>query len=442
MYRWAGLAVSVLAGCREPAPKSKDQVAIDRVAAIEPGLAKVRGLAFERPVPVAHRTASDFRSYVRKNVEKADPHLQDTSAALVALGLLPPSSNVGKAVEDAWATQAAAYYDPDAKQFFLVMTPQDKNTLDILVAHELTHALQDQHFDLSRYMRGSERNADAAIARKFVVEGDGMLSAVVYLISEKTHVTQLSPDQIRALRGSFEKFASADTHTMAEMLKQQAASASMDPEIKKSLDAMDSIPPVILVPLVQSYMKGAILALDAYESGGWPAVDALFRDPPESTEQVLHPQTRLLETRDRPRSVTLPAFDGYQSIASDVLGELQWSVYFGMWKHDGDGHEEVNWGGDRYTVLRRKDGKLVAVIATTWDAEYDAQVFFNAYVSTLKTRHGGKLEAGDDQALLTYGNDSSLVVFKGKNDYIVDGGDDAELITRLIDGATFGAPWG
>jgi hypothetical protein len=102
----------------------------------------------------------------------------------------------------------------------------------------------------------------------------------------------------------------------------------------------------------------------------------------------------------------------------------------------------VNWGGDRYTVLRRKDGKLVAVIATTWDAEYDARVFFNAYVSTLKTRHDGTLEAGDDQALLTYGTDSSWVVRKGTNVYIVDGGDDGALITRLIDGATFGAPWG
>ena len=229
---------------------------------------------------------------------------------MVALGLLPPSTDVGKAVEDAWATQAAAYYDPGAKQFFLVMTPQDKNTRDILTAHELTHALQDQHFDLARYMRGSEHNSDAAIARKFVVEGDAMLSSVVYFASEKTHVGELNPDQIRALRGYFEKFASADTHTMAAMLKQQATAANIDPEIKKSLDAMDSIRRRSSSRSSIRTMKGAIVALDAYDKGGWPAVDALFREPPESTEQVLHPQTRLLDKRDRPRRVTLPAFDG------------------------------------------------------------------------------------------------------------------------------------
>jgi hypothetical protein len=439
MYRasWAGIALAVLAGCHDPASKPKEQTPVERVAAIEPGLAAVRHLAFERPVPVAHQSVADFRSYVRKNVAKADPHLEDTSAAMVALGLLPTSTDVGKAVEDAWATQAAAYYDPDAKQFFLVMTPQDTNMLDVFISHELTHALQDQHFDLKRYMQGSDGNQDAAIARKFVVEGDAMLAAIAYVVSEKTKISQLNPTQVRAVRDKFETVASAGPHAMAAMLRQQASSANMDPEIKKSLDAMDSIPPAILAPLVDSYMQGTVLALDAYGNGGWAAIDALFRDPPESTEQVLHPQTRLLDKRDRPHRVTLPAFDGYQPIASNVIGELLWSVYFGMWKHDGDGHEEVNWGGDRYTVLRRTDGKLVAVIATTWDTEYDAEVFYNAYVSTLKTRHGGTLEPGDDQTLVTYGADSSWVLCDGKQVYIVDGGDDDQLIDKLIDGATF-----
>ena len=68
MYRgwWAGIALSVLVGCREPAPKSKEPSPIDRVAAIEPGLARIRELAFERPVPVAHQSTADFRSYVQR----------------------------------------------------------------------------------------------------------------------------------------------------------------------------------------------------------------------------------------------------------------------------------------------------------------------------------------------------------------------------------------
>ena len=60
-------------------------------------------------------------------------------------------------------------------------------------------ALQDQHFDLTRYQRGSEPNADAALARKFVVEGDAMLSSVLYLASEKTHSSELDPERTAAL---------------------------------------------------------------------------------------------------------------------------------------------------------------------------------------------------------------------------------------------------
>ena len=61
---------------------------------------------------------------------------------------------------------------------------------------------------------------------------------------------------------------------------------------------MDSLPPAVLVPLVTSYMKGALVSSVAYKQGGWKAVDELYKHPPESTEQTLHPETKLFPTRD------------------------------------------------------------------------------------------------------------------------------------------------
>ena len=220
------------------------------------------------------------------------------------------------------------------------------------------------------------------------------------------------------------------------MLKEQSAVSSIaDPEIKKSIDAMDTIPRTILVPLVDSYMKGALVVFTAYERGGWPAVHELYRNPPESTEHVLHPSERLFSKRDHPRRVTLPKLEGFDVIASDVLGELQWSVYFSLWKHVGDGHEEENWGGDRYAVLRRKDGKLLVLIATIWDTEYDAKIFYDAYLSTLKTRFPdgdpAKLDRADAQQR------ASMWVRRQKDRvYIVDGGDH-DLMNTLVNGTTF-----
>ena len=438
---WVVLGVGLmLLGCKDRGPQTKQERADDavsRVAAIEPELAKVRRLDFKTTVPASYQTATEFRAHVHRTVEK-DKKVRDTTDALIALGLLPHAADLGRAVEDAYATQAAAYYDPDAKQFFFVMVPENKDVLDVVSAHELTHALQDQHFGLAHYMEGGD-SSDARIARKFVVEGDAMLSSIAYAVFKKTHLSELTPQQVTAMREKLEQIAALDPPAMAAMLKAQAsASSHMDPEIQKSLDAMDSIPRVVLVPLIDSYMKGAVLSIDAYAHGGWSVVDTLYKDPPESTEQVLHPEERLLAKRDRPHRVTLPSIDDYTIVASDVLGELQWSVYFSLWKHEGDGHEEQNWGGDRYAVLRSGSGKLVALIATTWDTEYDAKIFYDAYVSTLKTRYpGASAETEADQVLLSRGDESTWVVLIGQRVFAVDGGNDDELIDTLIDGTKF-----
>lgn len=433
-------AAAILVGVYWPrgprGPVTREQRAHDalsRVTDIELDLAKVRELAFQRMVPAAYQSGSDFRAFVHRHVDKEQEKSADLQTALVALGLLPPGIDLARAVEDSFATQAAAYYSPEVKKFFLVMVPESELALDFISAHELTHGLQDQHFDLERYMSGG--TADALAARRFVVEGDAMFAAMLYLIYQKTHVAKLTLQQLEPMRTQLEKLASLDTSAMVALLKQQSAtSAAKDPEIKKSIEAMDSIPLTVLAPAVESYLGGALLVVDAYEKGGWPAVDQLYTHPPESTEQVLHPKQRLLDKRDLPRQVTLPALAGYERVGSDVLGELQWSVYFRLWKHEGDGHEEQNWGGDRYAVWR-KDGKLTALVATTWDTEYDATVFYHSYVSTLATRFPDVhvQESHDDIVSL----DSRIWVRRvGSNVFIVDGGD-RKLLDMVVAKTTF-----
>lgn len=426
-------AVASAVACKGKSKPAPDVVG--RAAEIQTQLAKVRGLSLTSPVPAGYQSAADFRAFVHRSVADEGSSAGAESEAYIKLGLLPPATDLGSAVEHAFATQAAAYYDPKAKRFFVVMAPDNPQTRDILCAHELTHALQDQHFDLTRYLHDAP-NSDARLARRFVVEGDAMFASIVFLVADKTNLSEMTPAQLRAMRGKLEQFAALDPKAMAALLKQQASSTKLDPQMRASLDAFDTIPPAILEPLLDSYMKGAVLALDAYEEAGWKRVDALFTEPPESTEQVLHPKERLLARRDHPRRITLPAFEGYTVVWSDVLGELEWSIYFQLWKHAGDGHEAENWGGDRYTILRDPDGKLIAVIATAWDTEYDAKVFYDAYVSSLATRYGGKTEDDHDEALVTHGDDATWVMQRGDRVYIVDGDDD-HLPDELLDGVSF-----
>jgi hypothetical protein len=81
--------------------------------------------------------------------------------------------------------QAGGSYDPKAKKFFLVMVPSSDLMLDTITAHELTHALQDQHFDLQAYYASKDKQQrplgdDALHARRFIVEGEATLTMLVY----------------------------------------------------------------------------------------------------------------------------------------------------------------------------------------------------------------------------------------------------------------------
>src|SRR6185436_6312774 len=90
----------------------------------------------------------------------------------------------------------------------------------------------------------------------------------------------------------------------ANMRHGEGASA-LSPEERVAIEATARLPPVIIVPMVEPYFKGALLVSDAWARGGWPAVDDLYRHPPESTEQVLHPVEKLLDRRDPPVRISL-----------------------------------------------------------------------------------------------------------------------------------------
>ncbi len=265
------------------ARKARADAAVGRVVAIEPEVAKLRALAFTREVPAQFQAAADFRAFVHREIAKELParRSRDISDAYTHLGLFAKSVDLAAIEEQAMVTQAGAYYDPAARQFFLVAVPDSDLFLDTISAHELTHALQDQHFDLHKYLpEAGALDEDAVNARRFVVEGDATLVMMLYAV-RKTLTDGVPPAVLASLRGQIEGFAH---QSLAELKEQSRSQAALLPglgdDIKKAIDAMDDIPPAVLVPLLDAYMGGALVALTAYERGGWPAVDQLFREPP------------------------------------------------------------------------------------------------------------------------------------------------------------------
>jgi hypothetical protein len=430
---------------RPETPESRQrraEAALGRVAKIEPEVARLRHLAFERAVPTHYQKPDEFRAFVRREIARELPaaRSRDLTAALAHLGFLARPTDLAGVEEQAMTTQAGAYYDPAAKAFFVVMVPGSDLMLDTMSAHELTHALQDQHFDLERYLPSDDKlDEDAATARRFVAEGDATLVMLLYTMRTMLG-DQITPAVLAVLRDQIEKLAAQDLAALETQVRQQSALfGGMDGEIQKSIDAMDDIPPAVLVPLLDSYMKGALVALTAYEHGGWAAVDALYRDPPSSTEQVLHPATKLYPVRDRPRRVRL-ARSADPELAGNVLGELQWKVYFELWKVPHAADAAAGWGGDRYSVTRRRDGRLIGRIATVWDTPEDAREFAEAYAASLAARFPGAGPIGTGSPATTgiARRDGGRVFVRvvGDRVFIVDGADTVGALDALVRSTT------
>ena len=415
---------------------ARAQAALGRVADIMPKLAKLRQLDFLHDIPREYQSTDDFRAFVHREIANEMPadKAGDESAALFQLGLLKQPANLAQLEEQAFVTQAGAYYDPKQKKFFLVMVPDSNVMLDTMSAHELTHGLQDQHFDLQKFLpdegSGSDKlDDDASSARRFVAEGDATFTMFLYMASPAGKIV---PAAVDALVGQLGTFAAMSPAELAKMNAPMAESG--DPEIKKSIAAMADIPDTVLVPMIDSYMQGALLVAAAYKRGGWTGVDDLFVHPPESTEQALHPDK--LFAGDHPHRVTLPKLAGAE-LASVVFGELQWQVYFSLWVPDQKQIASEGWGGDRESVVRRPDGRLIARIATVWDTPKDASEFATAYAASLTKRF--PKGSGDPTAPAGFdrgdGAGKIFMTSNGAKVFAIDGADTANELAVLIAGA-------
>jgi hypothetical protein len=382
--------------------RSRDELiknALASVARVQGEIAKLRALPFLGNVAAEYQTQEEFRKFVQSEIRVELPREKGDALSRAAhhIGLLKERIDLVSTIEDAQVSQAGAYYDPLTKKFYIVMVPKSAMLLDTMSAHELTHALQDQHFDLTAYLggRGNTQglSEDEIQARRFIVEGEATLTMMAYQTHVLTKLNILDPGYVQQSRMALAQAAGFKISQLAEMQKQQSSMFSdIGDDIKKAMEAIDKIPPYILVPLFEAYFKGAMPVFETYAKGGWPAVTELYKNPPESTEQVLHPIEKLVGQRDYPVSLALPspgkALDGWKEIYSDMIGELIWRVYFSLWNQANPDAVASGWDGDRYTVYAAGD-KTLAFISTIWDTPEDATRFANAYLATLGVRFPG-----------------------------------------------------
>jgi hypothetical protein len=151
--------------------------------------------------------------------------------------------------------------------------------------------------------------------------------------------------------------------------------------------AIKNAPPIITESMIFPYFKGMVFCAKLTNTGGWSALDQVYKSPPLSTEQVLHPEKYQLHP-DLPMSIdlgTLKAGDGWKEVGRNVLGEMQLGVM--LRRHSGK-TAAPGWDGDRYAVFEGPKGELALAWLSTWDSEQDAREFQQAYV----TYQGSKVD--------------------------------------------------
>jgi hypothetical protein len=150
---------------------------------------------------------------------------------------------------------------------------------------------------------------------------------------------------------------------------------------------LKSAPSIISETMTFPYLRGMVFCARLANEGGWKAVDEAYKNPPVSTEQILHPE-KFRAKPDFPMLIDLGELrpgPPWKEVGRNVLGELQTQVMLGRQ----GASAAAGWDGDRYAVFEGSSGKLGLVWFSTWDTEDDAREFARAY-ARYQTRRMGK----------------------------------------------------
>src|SRR5713226_7838005 len=338
----------------------------------------IRQLSILRPVQSSAQSRAEIERALIKSLDEdttpAEMHADEVT--LKKLGLAPADFQYRALMLRVLTEQVAGYYDPKTGQFHLA----DWIDLDgqkPIMAHELTHALQDQHFNLRRFEHWPKGDSDAELAAHALIEGDATLAMALYVAN----------NPLRAL--AFLKSLSMTGMSSAEL---------------------DKAPRALRETLVFPYQDGEKWVSALYKRGGWSGVSQAFTTLPQSTEQILHPEKYL--AHEAPVKVTLPdvapllnaessgkgvppvthaqdARATWKRLAYDVQGE--WGFYLILdqfLKSPAESRRAAaGWGGDRFEVYEGPKGETCFISLSVWDTENDAREFFDAYVKRTGLRY-------------------------------------------------------
>ncbi len=328
-------------------------------------MSRLISLPILSPLKKSIRSREEIRDYLLKKMDEdkdAAKRYADQKT-MEKFGLLPKDYPLEQTMVKVLTEQIAGLYDPDSQEFFIAdwTSPADEREV---MSHELTHALQDQHFHIDKWTDAAKPDDDAELARDAVIEGSAMAAMIDYTLAGKGSIRDLGNFDPAMLMGDVDS----------------------SPELAKA-------PKILQDELLFPYMAGIKFTQQILKaSSGWPDFHKVFERPPVSTQQILHPELYLQNVA--PPKLKLP--DATEMLSADWkkleendMGEFGIvEILKQFLAKDRATTLADSWSADRYAIFEnQKDKRTLLLYEIRFAGDASAARFFGAYSELLELKY-------------------------------------------------------
>ncbi len=354
-------------------------------------LSGITGLPAKRTIRYDLITRDKVGEFLKERVKESvkPEELRAEEITLKKLGFVPQDFNLEKSTVDLLTEQAAAFYDYHKKRLYLTdWTPSA--TQESALVHELAHALADQNFHLERFIKQGGQSDDSELARMAVMEGQATWLMAETLARRAGQSIASNPELLDAMSGASEEGGS-------------------------QYPVFNSVPLYLRETLIFPYTEGGRFQNAVYEKMGKAAFAEVFRRPPDTTQQILHPQKYFAHVE--PADPAFPRVSpgkGFKELSEGMLGELDHAILVRQYgTRSQAGQIAPHWKGGRYSLLEDKaHTRVILRYVSEWDSNEIAEVFFRFYRQLLHKKWKKMEVTGDTEDMVSGTGDDGCFVLR------------------------------
>lgn len=330
-----------------------------QVPTIASELTQISGMKLKHPVPCDFISKEKVNEFLKKRVkeESSPEEIRAEELTLKKFGFVPQDFDLAQSTVDLLTEQAAAFYDYNKKKLFITES-DTKEPQEPVLAHELSHALADQNFNLAKFINAGRKSDDGSTARLAVMEGQATWMMSEYLARKNGQSLKTSPQLVAMMSGETD-----------------SGEGGQFPVYDKS-------PLYLRQTLIFPYTKGMLFqdaVIHRYDQEGFSQV---FRHPPLSTQQIIHPDKYFAGVKPTDPALPDPHLPRrYKGLVGGSLGELEHTILLEQYAGKQAAADIApHWRGCNFELLEnKKAGRVVLLYASDWDSEDSARRFFAAY---------------------------------------------------------------